>query len=134
MQDVTEPSVGHLLLHDGTTSITEIAGLRLDAAELAYLSACQTSTGGIQLSDESITLATAFRLAGYRHVIGTLWNISDLHAPNVARQVYQRLKNSETGGIEVGGAAVALDHAVVALRERRPTQAWLWASYIHVGP
>ncbi len=134
VQDLTDPSAGHLVLHDGPLSITEIAGLRLDAAELAYLSACQTSTGGIQLSDESITLATAFRLAGYRHVIGTLWSISDRHAPDVARKVYQQLKQSETGGIEVGGAAGALDHAVVALRKRRPTQPWLWASYIHVGP
>jgi CHAT domain-containing protein len=133
-QDVIEPSAGRLLFHDGPLSITEIAALRLDAAELAYLSACQTSTGSIQLSDEAITLATAFRLAGYRHVIGTLWNISDRHAPNVARQVYQQLTHSETGGIQLDGASAALDHAVVALRKRRPTEPWLWASYIHVGP
>jgi len=43
----------------------------------------------------------------------------------VARQVYQGLG---------GGTAMALDSAVRALREKRRTQPWLWAPYIHVGP
>jgi len=132
-QEITDPSAGCLWLHDGKLGITDIAGLRLEAAELAYLSACETSTGGIQLSDEAITLATAFALAGYRHVIGTLWSISDRHAPNVARHVYQCLKRPADGGMEVGGTGAALDSAVLALREKQ-TQPWLWASYVHLGP
>jgi CHAT domain-containing protein len=131
-QDITNPSAGHLLLHDGPLNITQIAGLRLDSAELAYLSACETSTGSVQLSDEAITLTTAFRLAGYRHVIGTLWTISDIHAPDVARRVYQQLKESGTGG--VSGTAAALDTAILSLRNTRRNNPWLWASYIHIGP
>ena len=132
MQNVINPSAGHLLLYDGPLGITEIAGLRLDSAELAYLSACETSVGGIQLSDEVITLATAFRLAGYRHVIGTLWSISDTDAPKVARQVYRQLKDPGTDGIS--GTGAALDAAIRALRDIRRTDPWLWASYIHLGP
>jgi hypothetical protein len=133
-QDVTNPSAGYLRLHDGPLSIPEITGLRLDGAELAFLSACETSTGGIQLSDEAITLAIAFRLAGYRHVIGTLWNISDVHAPTIARHVYQRLKNPSTEGVATSATAVALDTAVLNLRNLRPSAPWLWASYVHIGP
>jgi hypothetical protein len=132
-QDVTDPSAGYLSLHDGPLGITEIAGLRLDGAEFAYLSACHTFTGGIQLSDEAITLATAFRLAGYRHVIGTLWNISDAHAPNIARQVYQGLEAQDSGSVDASAAA-ALDQAILTLRRTRWTAPWLWASYVHIGP
>lgn len=133
-QDITDPSAGHLLLHDGRLGITEIAGLNLDAAELAYLSACETSVGSIQLSDEAITLATAFRLAGYRHVIGTLWNIKDAHAAKIARHVYGELKDPRTGGIVGDGSAAALDVAILALRNSRRTDPWLWAPYVHIGP
>jgi CHAT domain len=128
LQDMVNPARGHLRLYDGQLGITDIAALRLDGAELAYLSACETSTGGIQLSDEIITLATAFRQAGYRHVIGTLWSISDLHAPDVARRFYEQ---REAPG---GEPAIALDAAVRMLRAKRPSSPALWASYIHVGP
>jgi hypothetical protein len=134
MQDIINPSTGHLCLHDGLLGITEIARLRLDTAELAYLSACETSVGSIQLSDESITLATAFQLAGYRHVIGTLWSISDVHAATIARHVYRELKDPRTGGIVADGAAAALDTAILALRNSRRTDPWLWAPYVHIGP
>jgi hypothetical protein len=133
-QDITNPSTGHLCLHDGPLAITEIAGLRLDTAELAYLSACETSVGSVQLSNEAITLATAFRLAGYRHVIGTLWSISDVHAPKIARHVYRELKDPHTGGIVTDGAAAALDTAILTLRNSRRADPWLWASYVHIGP
>jgi CHAT domain-containing protein len=121
-------------LHDGPLNIPTVAGLRLDTAELAYLSACQTSVGGVQLSDEAITLATAFQLAGYRHVISTLWAISDTHAPRVARQVYQKLKNPGADHIDPHDTAAALDTAVIALKNARWAHPWLWASYIHIGP
>ncbi|KAK2037009.1 hypothetical protein LZ31DRAFT_580326 [Colletotrichum somersetense] len=45
---------------------------------LAYLSAC--GTGRIQdkdSTDESIHLTSAFQLAGFRHVVGTLWEVDD---------------------------------------------------------
>jgi len=67
-------------------------------------------------------------------VTGTLWDLGDIHAANVSRQIYQQLKHSETDGVAASSAAMALDHAVVALRSRRPTQPWLWACHIHIGP
>lgn len=134
IQDITDPSAGQLRLHDGPLRITEIARLRLDGAELAYLSACETSTGGIHLSDEAITLAAAFRLAGYRHAIGTLWSISDTCAPDIARQIYRQLKEPDTGGIDASRVGAALDAAILDVRNRRPSEPWLWAAYVHIGP
>jgi CHAT domain-containing protein len=131
---VTDPSAGHLRLHDGPFSIGEISAMRLGEAELAFLSSCETSRGGAGLTDEAITLATAFQLAGYRHVIGTLWPISDRLAPAVANDVYEALTQPDNCGIHANNTATALDAAVLTLRHKRPGAPWLWAPYIHIGP
>lgn len=133
-QDVTNPSSGHLALHGGRLGIAELAGMRLDAAELAFLSACETSQGGIDLADEAITMAAAFQLAGYRHVIGTLWSISDELAPEIARRVYDRLMTAGTTGMDSTGTAAALDAAIRSVRGDRRAEPWLWAPYVHLGP
>jgi hypothetical protein len=133
MQDISDPSAGHLALHDGPLAIETISGLRLHGTELAFLSSCETSRGGVDLADEAITLATAFRLAGYRHVIGTLWSISDQLAPRVAKTVYQALTQPDGPSLDASGTARALDTAILALRQSHPTEPWFWAPYIHIG-
>ncbi|WP_206306823.1 CHAT domain-containing protein [Streptomyces sp. F001] len=66
-------SSGCLVLHDGTElRVTEVSRLDLNA-DLAFLSACSTARGGYVVPDEAITVASAFLLAGYRNVVGTLW-------------------------------------------------------------
>ena len=134
IQDISNPSAGFLALHDGPLAIGEISGLRLQKTELAFLSACETSRGGVELADEAITLATAFGLAGYQHVIGTLWSISDELAPDIADHVYQALTQPGRSGIHAEKTAAALDTAVLAARQYCEGEPWLWAPYIHIGP
>ncbi len=134
IQDISDPSAGHLALHDGSLPIGNISGLRLDGTTLAYLSACETSRGGAELADEAITLATAFRLAGYRHVIGTLWSISDELAPGVAAQIYEAVALPGGAGIDASNVAAALNTAVLDLRQARRGEPWFWAPYVHIGP
>jgi CHAT domain-containing protein len=134
IQDISDPSAGHLALHDGPLPIGQISGLRLDGPGLAFLSACETSRGGAELADEAITLATAFRLAGYRHVIGTLWSISDELAPGVAEQVYEAVTLPGGAGIDARNTAAELNTAILALRHSCPGEPWLWAPYVHIGP
>lgn len=64
---------------------------------LAYLSAC--GTGEIKdqkFFDENIHLISACQLAGFRHVIGTLWEVDDETCVHMARMTYE--------GIEDGSA------------------------------
>ncbi|MFF4796195.1 CHAT domain-containing protein, partial [Streptomyces sp. NPDC001276] len=75
--DWTAPASSRLILTDHETApltITDIAALRL-TADLAYLSACDTSVTVPRLADESLHITGAFHLAGYQHVVGTLWSI-----------------------------------------------------------
>jgi tetratricopeptide (TPR) repeat protein len=127
--DLTDPSSSHLLLADHQThplTVVDLAGLRMDSAELAFLSACSTARPGGRLADEAIHLASAFQLAGYRHVIGTLWPIGDQHAVDIADLIYTAITTT-------GDIAAAVHTATRHMRDRWPNHPLVWASHMHVG-
>lgn len=71
---------------------------------LAYLSACGTGQVRHETSiDESIHLASAFQLAGFRHVMGTLWEVDDELCVHMARLTYEFLRESGISDKSVGG-------------------------------
>ncbi|MGQ0773242.1 MAG: CHAT domain-containing protein [Pseudonocardiales bacterium] len=133
---LTDPSQNLLLLHDHDTApltVASLAPIRLDQARLAYLSACRTAFNrSTNLIDEAIDLTTAFQLAGYPHVVGTLWEIDDALAANVADAFYTALA-ADNDTIDTRGAAQALHHAVRVIRDRLPATPSLWAAYLHAG-
>ena len=132
----SDPSRSLLLLHDHDRSpltVASLAPVNLAHAKLAYLSACDTAfTPAIALLDEAINLATAFQLAGFPHVIGTLWEIDDSLAVDVAESFYSALYGSE-GIRDISMAGSSLHHAVRDLRDRYPKTPSLWAAYLHAG-
>jgi hypothetical protein len=135
--EFAHPSRSGLLLRDGMLSIPRIAALDLSHAELAFLSACQTALGGVRLLDESVHLSAAFQLAGYRHVIGTLWTVADRSSADVVAEIYTALTGDSGEGLEaldVGRTAIALHHAVRRLRDRHRALALRWIPYLHIGP
>ncbi|WP_369215869.1 CHAT domain-containing protein, partial [Streptomyces flavofungini] len=131
-----DPSQSRLLLHDHASAPFTVAALApydLDHADLAYLSACDTALStNAELIDESIHLAAAFQLAGYPQVIGTLWEVNDHHAVDVADAVYAGLLD-EHGTVDPRRAPQALHDAIVTARNALPATPSLWATYIHVG-
>ncbi|WP_410615872.1 CHAT domain-containing protein [Amycolatopsis sp. lyj-109] len=128
--DLLVPSRSGIRLHDGILSLSAISRLRLADAELAYLSACSTANPGINQADESLHLASAFQLAGFRHVIATLWPIADDIAATAAREIYRHLDGTPSAG----NAALAVRRATLDLRAEYPERPDLWASLIHNGP
>lgn len=125
--DPASPSNSHLLLHDRPMSIAEVSRLRLEFAELAYLSACSTARGSAGLADEAIHIASAFQLAGYRHVVGTLWPIDDTTAAGVADGFYRRLTDGTS-------PADALHMVIRSMRDEQRLIPSQWAAYVHAGP
>ena len=70
--------------------------------------------------------------AGSRHVIGTLWDVGNAVAADIAATFYTGLRTS-TGIIDTDRAAFALHHAVRAVRDKFPHTPSLWASHLHAG-
>lgn len=136
VQNPITPSRARLVLHDGSLTIQKIASMNLSNPSLAYLSACDTYRGGSDIPDEGITLAAALQLAGYQHVIATLWQIG-VTTSDVARHFYNQLVKTDNGiaRIDVNDIAPALRAAIAKLREESPgIPPMYWAAYIHTGP
>jgi CHAT domain len=128
--NLRDPSASHLLLHDrDVLTVLDINRLRLEGADLAYLSACSTAMTGGTLPDEAINLASAFQLAGYRRVIATLWPVDDDVAASLAHSFYDNLGAAKTAAT----AALALHHAVRLSRDRYPKKPSMWAAHVHSG-
>lgn len=125
--DMTDASASRLILHDEALSITDVNTLRITGGHLAFLSACTTALGNADLINEAIHLASAFQLAGYAHVIGTLWPAADNAAAAVTAEFYKRLAEGRP-------VSAALHGAVLSLRAGARRTPSLWAPYIHVGP
>ena len=153
--DLLDPSRSSLLLKDWEESPLTVGHLhdykiQESSPFLAYLSACSTGANKVdELIDEGIHLVGAFQLAGFRHVIGTLWEVSDSHCVDVARVVYETIRDE---GITDMAICRGLHRAVRALRDGHVESAkerdavvcdegcestlqnrLYWAPYIHFG-
>ena len=135
-QDMQEPLKSRFMLYDGGLELSEIIKRQLVGADLAYLSACQTSTGDEKLSEEAVHLAGGMLAAGYRGVIATMWSISDQHGPQVAEDFYARLLSHDLEGLSslnTDNAALALHYSTQKLRKQLGDLALDWIPYVHFG-
>ncbi|MFI6132360.1 CHAT domain-containing protein [Micromonospora sp. NPDC051141] len=127
--DPYDPSTGRLLSHDHAEhplTVGDIANLGLEHSQLAFLAACSTARSTPELADEAVHITGAFQIAGFRHVIGTLWETDDAASLEIAQRFYPAAAGRPP--------AYALHEAVRALRDRYRLSPTLWATHVHVGP
>jgi hypothetical protein len=116
-----EPSRSCLFLEDWKDNPLTVGDLRdhrlqENAPFLGYLSACSTGVNKTyDLIDEGIYLVSACQLAGFRHVVGTLWEVSDKHCVDVATVLYKTIRDE---GMTDAALYRGLHRAVRALRDR----------------
>ncbi|KAH8811038.1 CHAT domain-containing protein [Xylogone sp. PMI_703] len=140
--DLWNPSNSCLMLRGpsesplGKLTVKEIMDINLGQAWLAYLSACSTAQNEVRgLADEQLHLASSFQVAGFSHVVASLWPSRDAICAQVASTFYQSLMTAS--GIEEScmnrAVAESLHKAVIAVREQNADRPYLWAQYIHSG-
>ncbi|KAF6759596.1 CHAT domain-containing protein [Ephemerocybe angulata] len=139
-QNAAEPLRSRFLFHQGSLELGTILKSNLKHADLAFLSACQTSTGKETLSDEAVHLAAGMLAAGYRRVVGTMRSIGDEAAQDVAMMFYDYLfaLQAGTGGTAFDGthSAVALHHTTQQLRlslDDSEKSLLTWIPFVHFG-
>ncbi|KAI5840135.1 CHAT domain-containing protein [Morchella snyderi] len=153
VSDSKDPSNSSLLLLNRSRTeepdsidrltVREISRVMSSKAQLAYLSACSTAdNAAIELADETIHLASAFQLAGFNHVIGTLWQSKDVTCKAVAEDFYTRLYGSVGARGSEAADGFKEDHLKVSLalheaaKKARATcydRPLTWAPFIHTG-
>jgi CHAT domain-containing protein/tetratricopeptide (TPR) repeat protein len=89
-----DPLQSALILKDGELTVSSLFDLNLQKQKpfMAYLSAC--GTGRIkdnQFIDEGLHLINACQLAGFRHVVGSLWEVNDESCLDVATTIYKSM-------------------------------------------
>jgi CHAT domain-containing protein len=72
-QDITNPLESAFIFGDGPLKVSRIMEQPMPNASLAFLSACQTAMGDINLPDEAFHLAAALLFAGFRGTVATMW-------------------------------------------------------------
>ncbi len=134
VSDPADPSRSLLLLHDhdiDPLTVASLASVQHDDLQLVYLSACRTAIT-TTLLNEAIHLTSAFQLSGSGHVIGTLWEINDAIAVQIAANFYRGLSGG-SGDLDPDQAARALHQAIRVAREDYAQSPSLWAAYLHAG-
>jgi CHAT domain-containing protein len=77
-------------LGDGILTIKELSNLNLRTTQLAVLSACQTGVGDIT-TEGVFGLQRAFKIAGVRSLIVSLWEVNDAVTAKLMTSFYKAL-------------------------------------------
>ncbi|CAG7566273.1 unnamed protein product [Fusarium equiseti] len=153
--NASEPSKSCLLLEDWQTDPLTVGDLRDHSFQdnspfLGYLSACSTSANKVDdLLDEGIHLVGALQLAGFRNVIGTLWQVSDLRCVDVARVFYETIEEEgftdmavcrglnraliQVRDLEISESKFARDVILVSEDADDDSSNWHWVPFVHHG-
>lgn len=117
---------------DGILTAEEIASLDLGGVEWAVLSACESGTGDIVDGEGILGLCRAFRVAGARTLLLSLWPVGDEPARRWIRELYaSRLGRGRSTDRAVGEASLM---CLRRLRERGESpHPFLWASFVATG-
>ena len=121
LTDYGDPSKSCLLLEDWKNNPLTVArlfetNLYSKKPFLAFLSAC--GTGRVRQdshADEGLHLISGCQLAGFRHVIGTLWEVNDKMCVEMALETYDWIRQK---GITDASVSEALHNASRELRAR----------------
>jgi len=132
-QDPVQGMQSAFALQDGYLKLNEIASKRLSNGQFAFLSACHAASGLKELPGEAMHLAAGVLFAGFPSVIATMWAIRDEDAPKVAYHTYQYLFRNGLQGFDPSEAAIALNNAILHLREDPDVKIDQWAPFIHFG-
>ncbi|MFN0243785.1 MAG: CHAT domain-containing tetratricopeptide repeat protein [Planctomycetota bacterium] len=120
------------LAGDGVLTAEEVQSLALDGVEWVVLSACDTARGEARSGETVLGLRRAFRTAGARTVIASLWPVEDKDARAFMTALYlRRLERGESTSAALAGAQLDV------LRRLRAaggsTHPLRWACFVATG-
>lgn len=108
---------------DGILTAYEIAQLDLSQTELVVLSACETGLGDIRGDEGVYGLQRAFKLAGVKYVLMSLWQVPDFQTQELMAAFYYHFLEEKMD------IPAALRAAQAELRSRYPDP-FTWAGFV----
>jgi CHAT domain-containing protein len=129
---VAETWAGAKADDDGIMTTEEVLGLDLSGVEWVVLSACDTGLGEIRHAEGVLGLRRAFRMAGARTVIGSLWPVEDRWAREWMEALY-RARFLERLSTADAVRAASLTVLSTLRKEHLEPLPRRWASFSAVG-
>ncbi len=112
---------------DGILTALEISNLNFLNTDLVVLSACETGLGDINGSEGVYGLQRAFRLAGVKRMIVSLWQVPDSETAEMMEYFYSSLMN------EKKGYYAAFRAAQNKIKQKYPFAPIKWAGFVLIG-
>jgi len=113
---------------DGILTAQEVTGMSLRGTDLVTLSACETGVGEVRAGEGVFGLRRAFVLAGARHLLMSLWSVSD---EITAKQMASFYRLYYEGYPPQEGLRMAQLETIQSLREaHQMAPPGLWAAFM----
>jgi CHAT domain-containing protein len=112
-------------LEDGILTAQEISEMYLPNTELVVLSACETGLGDIQGGEGVFGLQRAFKLAGAKSILMSLWKVPDSETAEMMQSFYGKW----LAGMD---RREAFRFAQKELRNKYPKEPYKWAGFVMV--
>ncbi len=112
---------------DGILTALEVLGLNLLGTDLVVLSACETGVGEVRQGEGVYSLQRAFREAGAKSVLGTLWKVDDQATQIFMKKFYQRYMHGDSPQKAV------IDTQLEFLKSKRYSHPFYWSSFVMIG-
>lgn len=111
---------------DGILTAADIARLDLSGVELVVLSACKTGRG--QATPEGLYgLQRAFKKAGVKTIVMSLWNVEDAVAPEFMKVFYENLMNPDFKGNKRQAFDATKSYVRTNTKYKQP---YYWAGFV----
>lgn len=111
-------------VEDGILTAQEVSNLDLTNTELVVLSACETGLGDIKSGEGVYGLQRAFKSAGAKAIIMTLWSVPDKETVELMERFYSNLIEKNMSNYE------ALSEAQKYMRNKYPDEPYKWAAFV----